>query len=88
MVFNGYMKKFSKPQTDVLRALDGATSETEFNGLYARTIESLRVRGMVKVRRGRKSAATYYYPDATRLVLYVTLTDEGWNFIYNGGIDN
>jgi hypothetical protein len=87
MVFNGYMKKFSNTQLEVLRRLDGATAPVEFNGLYARTVESLRSRGLVKVRRSRKSAGTYYYPDSTRLVLHVSLTDEGWNLIYSGGID-
>ena len=80
--------KFSPAQERVLRTLDGATAPVEFGGTAARTIESLRKMGLVTVRKGRKSARTYYYPDATTLVLYVSLTREGSDLFYNGGMDH
>lgn len=79
--------KFSETQTLVLRALDGATAPTRMSGSNARTVESLRKMGMVTYTRSRQPSPTYYYPGGSTLVLHVSLTREGGDFIYNGGLD-
>lgn len=80
--------KLSEPQAHVLRTLDGAIAPVEFNGTYKRTIDSLVRKGLVKYRTRRQPSPTFYYPGGTTLVVVTTLTDKGWHFVYNGGIDS
>lgn len=84
---NGDMKTLSKAQTEILRALDGATAPVEFSGTRARTLKSLKDMGLVSFVRWNKPSPTYYYPGGTTLVLTTQLTMKGAEWVYNGGLD-
>lgn len=80
-------QRFTPNQLRILRSLDGATAPVQFDGIDKRSLVKLRDLGLVTFREGRKSAKTYYYPNATTMVLTAALTKDGFNFIYDGGID-
>lgn len=83
------MTKLTSPQMDVLRALDGATAPVEFNGTYARTLKSLREKGMVKYARRTKSFRIGTFPyHGSNVYFDVSLTNFGWEFIHWGGLDH
>lgn len=79
--------KFSPAQREVLSVLDGRLSPVEFNGTYARTLKALATAGMVNVRKTHKVIRIRGPYDRSRVVFVVTLTDAGWRYIYNGGLD-
>lgn len=69
---------FSPAQMRVMRALDGRWSPLELDGTYWRTLKSLAEGGWISFTRQNLPK---------RPLFVVTLTRQGADFIYNGGID-
>lgn len=85
-------KNLTPAQRDVMLMLDGRTSPLELNGTYTRVVNALKDKGMVNVRRSTRTIAFgpargSHQWNTSRVVLTVTLTKEGSDFIYNGGLD-
>ena len=80
------MKKLSKVQVQILRALDGALAPVEYTGVEKRSLDILKERGLVTYRAGSRNASTYYYT-RFQTVYFASLTKQGSEFILNGGID-
>lgn len=79
--------KFSPAQRDILARLDGAAGPVEFDGTRKRSLDFLKDKGMLTYRKVSRDASTYYFPRYQTFYLAV-LTQEGSDFIYNGGIDH
>ena len=81
--------KFSTAQRNVLTALDGATAPVEFMGTYTRTLKSLKDKGLITYKRGTRSFSLGTFPyHGSNTYFLVSLTREGSDFIYNGGLDH
>ena len=84
--------KLTPSQRDLLLMLDGRIAPLELDGTYKRVCVSLRDKGLITFREWRKTVA--YGPargshtwNKSRVVVVPTLTKEGADFIYNGGLD-
>lgn len=80
--------KLTVAQRDILARLDGSFERMEFAGTSRKPIENLAKAGLVTYRRETYNVRTGTFPYNRAGIRYiVTLTKEGSDFIYNGGID-
>lgn len=84
--------KLTQPQRDLLLMLDGRIIPLELDGTYKRTCTSLKAKGFITFRETTKHirfgpARGSHMWNTARKVIVPTLTTEGADFIFNGGLD-